>query len=86
LALQDEQMNDRMDASVAHSTASAGRQRRNDFYSDPEHLGQEWRRLLAEFVGTFALAFVAAGGAVFAAAAPPDWPRASSLPRCWSWP
>ncbi len=64
-------MNDRMDASVAHSTASAGRQRRNDFYSDPEHLGQEWRRLLAEFVGTFALAFVAAGGAVFAAATPP---------------
>ncbi|MDT0264176.1 MIP/aquaporin family protein [Jatrophihabitans lederbergiae] len=81
-------MNDRMDASVAHSTASAGRQRRNDFYSDPEHLGQEWRRLLAEFVGTFALTFVAAGGAVFRPPRrrAPGWPRASWLPRCWSWP
>ena len=47
-------------------------QRRNagwgNFASDFSDLGQEWRRLLAEALGTFLLTFVAAGGDVIGAA------------------
>ena len=37
-------------------------------FQDPR---QEWRRLIAEFVGTFLLVLVAAGGAMVATAYPP---------------
>jgi aquaporin Z len=37
---------------------------RGNFSTDFTDRAQEWRRLLAELVGTFALTFVAAGGAV----------------------
>lgn len=40
---------------------------RGNFRTDPGDLSQEWRRLIAELVGTFALTFVAAGGPVFGA-------------------
>ncbi len=48
------------------------RQRRSagwgNFATDFSDLGQEWRRLLAEVLGTFLLTFVAAGGDVIGAA------------------
>jgi aquaporin Z len=56
----------RPSSTPASRTAASGRAR-NNFFTDPEDLSQEWRRLLAEFFGTFALTLVAAGGAVFAA-------------------
>jgi len=56
----------RPSSTSANRTAASGRAR-NNFFTDPEDLSQEWRRLLAEFFGTFALTLVAAGGAVFAA-------------------
>ena len=41
---------------------------RGNFSTDVADRSQEWRRLLAELVGTFALTFVAAGGAVLGVA------------------
>ncbi len=55
----------RTSSTPASRTAASG-PARNNFFTDPEDLSQEWRRLLAEFFGTFALTLVAAGGAVFA--------------------
>lgn len=46
----------------------SGSNARGNFFTDPNDSRQEWRRWLAEFVGTFALTFVAAGGPVIAAA------------------
>lgn len=52
---------------------------RGNFFTDDDDKGQEWRRLLAELVGTFALTFVAAGGAVIGAAVPGSVGRAAMV-------
>ncbi len=59
---------------MSSSRTATGRQVMSDgnaqgnFSTDADDLSQEWRRLIAELVGTFALTFVAAGGPVIAAA------------------
>ena len=50
-----------------------------NFQSDSSDARQEWRRLVAELVGTFALTFVAAGGAVIGAASGTPVGRAAAV-------
>jgi aquaporin Z len=45
-----------------------GHERGTNFHSDPEDSRAEWRRLLAELLGTFLLTLVAAGAAVIGTA------------------
>ena len=57
----------------------SGSNARGNFSTDPNDSRQEWRRWLAEFVGTFALTFVAAGGVVFDAVSAGSIGRAASV-------
>lgn len=68
------------------TTTSSG----DNFQTDSQGLRQEWCRLIAEFLDTFVLIFLAAGAAVIDAVAgdaavltPWGVPRRWSRRRCW---